>query len=455
MTKLFLQKVRDRVKKYSEDKSCINGYKIDLDTQYKIIFEHFRLANIGFGVPHEFWDLGESVFDFWFETLQSNKGESIPIDKKQLREKINEEMRSEPTGENMKVRINTKDLLDKKYTVVDLFCGCGGLSLGFEQAGYNVLLGIDNWEDALVTFRHNHHGSETMCADLTSLNPIDIERKIGKQKVDLIIGGPPCQGFSIAGKRIIDDDRNKLYKSFVRMVAHFRPKAFVLENVPNILTMGDGIIKRAIIADFEALGYKVVNKVLLASDYGVPQNRRRAIFVGLLNGEEFIYPQPTITQRVTTEQALSDLPEYSLPDGSKYPSKPQSEYQELIRTGSNGVYNHDITIHTEQTQRIIAMVPDGGNYKDLPTELQQTRNVHIAWTRLNSKAPSITIDTGHRHHFHYKYNRIPTVRESARIQSFADTVIFLGSKTSQYKQVGNAVPPLMAKAIADQLKKQL
>ncbi len=342
-----------------------------------------------------------------------------------------------------------------RKNVIDLFCGCGGLSLGFEQAGYSVLLGIDNWEDALVTFKHNHHGSETLCADLMNLNPIEVEKKIGKQSVDVIIGGPPCQGFSVAGKRIIDDDRNKLYKSFVRMVAHFKPQAFVLENVPNILTMGDGIIKRAIIADFETLGYKVVNKILLASDYGVPQNRRRAIFVGLLNREEFVYPQPTITQRVTTEQALSDLPEHSLPDGSKYPNSPQSDYQRLIRKGSNGVYNHEITIHTEQTKRIIALVPNGGNYKDLPEELRQTRKVHIAWTRLNSKTPSITIDTGHRHHFHYKYNRIPTVRESARIQSFSDTVIFLGSKTSQYKQVGNAVPPLMAKAIAEQLLKQL
>lgn len=343
----------------------------------------------------------------------------------------------------------------KKHNVIDLFCGCGGLSLGFEQAGYNVLLGIDNWEDALITFRYNHPGSETLCADLMNLSPIDVEKKISKQKVDLIIGGPPCQGFSVAGKRIIDDDRNKLYKSFVRMVAHFKPKAFLLENVPNILTMGDGIIKRAIIADFETLGYKVVNKILLASDYGVPQNRRRAIFVGLLNGEEFIYPQPTITQRITTEQALSDLPDQSLPDGTKYPNEPQSEYQKLIRKGSNGVYNHEITIHTEQTKHIIALVPDGGNYKDLPIELQNTRKVHIAWTRLNSKTPSITIDTGHRHHFHYKYNRIPTVRESARIQSFSDSVVFLGSKTSQYKQVGNAVPPLMAKAIAEQLINQL
>ena len=342
-----------------------------------------------------------------------------------------------------------------KLTVIDLFCGWGGLSLGFEQAGFDVLLGIDNWKDALSTFRYNHHSCETICADLMTLDAKDVQGIIGEKRVDVIIGGPPCQGFSVAGKRIIDDDRNKLYKSFVRMVAHFKPRAFVLENVPNILTMGDGIIKRAIIADFESLGYTVVNKVLLASDYGVPQNRRRAIFVGMLNGKEYSYPLPTIKQRITTFEALSDLPEESLEDGSQYTMPPQSDYQYLLRQGSQGVYNHQASVHTEQTQRIISMVPDGGNYKDLPYDLQNTRKVHIAWTRLCSKTPSITIDTGHRHHFHYKYNRIPTVRESARIQSFADTVIFLGSKTSQYKQVGNAVPPLMAKAIAEQLIKQL
>ena len=126
-----------------------------------------------------------------------------------------------------------------------------------------------------------------------------------------------------------------------------------------------------------------------------------------------------------------------------------------MRINSIGVYNHEVTQHNEQTVRIISMVPDGGNYKDLPKEFQETRKVHIAWTRLNSKRPSITIDTGHRHHFHYKWNRVPTVRESARIQSFPDDFIFLCSKTSQYKQVGNAVPPLMAKAIAEKLKKQL
>lgn len=345
--------------------------------------------------------------------------------------------------------------MTEQLTCIDLFCGCGGMSLGFEQAGYKILLGIDNWQDSLNTFQYNHHGSQTLCADLMSLTPSEVKNKISGKAVDVIIGGPPCQGFSVAGKRIIDDNRNKLYKSFVRMVDYFRPKAFVLENVPNILSMGEGIIKQAIINDFEELGYRVVTKVLLASDYGVPQNRRRAIFVGLLNGKAFEYPLPTITRPITAEEALSDLPENSIADGSAYPNEPKSDYQKRIREGSSAIYNHDITIHTEQTKRIIAMVPDGGNYKNLPKELQQTRKVHIAWTRLNSQRPSITIDTGHNHHFHYKYNRVPTVRESARLQSFPDTFIFLEGKGSQLRQVGNAVPPLLAKAIAEQLQESL
>ena len=180
----------------------------------------------------------------------------------------------------------------------------------------------------------------------------------------------------------------------------------------------------------------------------------------LLKNIDFSYPPKKYGENcehpyITVGDAISDLPSDSITDGENYPSQPLSDYQRLMRKGSKGVYNHDITIHTDKTQEIIAMVPDGGNYKDLPLELQQTRKVHIAWTRLNSKRPSITIDTGHFHHFHYEYNRVPTVRESARIQSFPDTFHFIGLKTSQLKQVGNAVPPLMAKAIAEQLKNYL
>ncbi len=344
---------------------------------------------------------------------------------------------------------------EKRYTVLDLFCGCGGMSTGFESAGYDILLGIDIWKDALITFQNNHRNSRILCADISNISGNDVENIIGNNTIDVIIGGPPCQGFSIAGKRMLDDERNKLYKGFVRMVAYFKPRAFVLENVPNIFSIGNGIIKENIIQEFENLGYNVSTKILIASDYGVPQNRRRAIFIGLRNGIFNFEELPTVDHKVSTAEAIDDLPEISLPDGNPYTIKPNSEFQTLIREKSCGIWNHQTTNHNEQTTKIIALVPDGGNYKDLPANLQNTRKVHIAWTRLNSKKPSITIDTGHRHHFHYKWNRIPTVRECARIQSFPDNYIFSCSKTSQYKQVGNAVPPIMAQAIANHLKKLL
>lgn len=345
-----------------------------------------------------------------------------------------------------------------KPTVIDLFCGCGGMSLGFIEAGYKVVLGIDYWQDALETFANNHSGSKVLQADLFTISAKDIASKTNITEVDVIIGGPPCQGFSIAGKRMIDDERNKLYKSFVECVDYYQPEAFVMENVPNIISMGRGSIKDSILEDFERIGYKVKYKVLLASEYGVPQNRRRAFFVGLknTNPNNFIFPEKTHLTPLSCEQAISDLPEYSVNNGDNYPSNPESDYQKTMRYSDDnkntGLYNHQVTNHTEKTVSIIAQVPDGGNYKDLPKSLQNTRKVNIAWTRFNSKKPSFTIDTGHRHHFHYQFNRVPTVRESARLQSFPDSFIFAKTKTSQYKQVGNAVPPILAQKIAKSLK---
>lgn len=342
----------------------------------------------------------------------------------------------------------------KERTFIDLFCGAGGMSYGFELAGFKPILAIDNWQDALDTYKCNNPNVTTLCADLSNIAINQIAKDCGIQKVDLIIGGPPCQGFSVAGKRIVDDVRNKLYKSFVSFVQYFSPEIFVMENVPNVLSIGNGIIKESILSDFMTLGYDVKYKVLTASDYGVPQNRRRAIFVGSKSGN-FEFPLPSIDKKVTVSQALSDLPESSVKDGSRYSKVEQNDYQKWARSKSKGIYNHETTAHSEKTQHIISLVPDGGNYKDLPEEYRSTRKVHIAWTRLNSQKPSITIDTGHRHHFHYSFNRVPTVRECARIQSFPDDYIFLKSRTSQYKQVGNAVPPLMAAAIAEEIKKIL
>ena len=356
--------------------------------------------------------------------------------------------------------------MSKPLTFIDLFSGCGGLSKGFEDAGFRGLLGVDSWQDAVNTYNHNFTSHKAIIGDIGNLDPTKVSEKYNLKDVDVIIGGPPCQGFSLAGKRLVTDERNELYKSFVRFVKVLQPKAFVMENVPGLVRLFKGMVLESVINDFTEAGYDVKYQILSSDDYGVPQTRRRVFFVGIhrdLENINFAYPvgdynlpgQPSIT----TEEAISDLDfikdDIVLKEESKYQKKPKSDYQRLMRENSNKLFNHVVTLHQEKTKEIIALVPDGGNYKDLPDELKDTRKVNIAWTRMNSQRPSFTIDTGHRHHFHYQANRVPTVRESARIQSFPDDFKFLGSKTSQAKQVGNAVPPLMAKAIAEKLQKVL
>ena len=358
-----------------------------------------------------------------------------------------------------------------KYNVIDLFCGCGGFSKGFEEAGFNVRFGVDVWNDATTTYKHNFPDAIVINEDITKISGDDILKiaKIKKQEVDVIIGGPPCQGFSVSGKRLIDDDRNKLYKSYVQIVEALTPKVFVMENVPGLVRLFKGLVAKQVLEDFTAIGYDVQMKILSADNYGVPQQRKRVFFVGVRKdlvkqGICFSYPEPfmgkdTNTPAWTCKDAISDLDfvpdDHVLGEDLPYELAPQNEYQVQMRKGSQRVKNHSITVHNAKTKEIISMVPDGGNYKDLPKELWDTRKVHIAWTRMNSNKPCFTIDTGHNHHFHYKENRVPTVRESARIQSFPDSFEFIGIKTSQLKQVGNAVPPLLAKAVGMRIKSML
>lgn len=340
--------------------------------------------------------------------------------------------------------------------VLDLFCGCGGLSCGFERAGYNIVLGIDNDRQALNTFELNHKGAKSICGDITAIHRDDIDRVTGNKKIDVIIGGPPCQGMSLSGPRKFDDPRNKLYLSYIRLVEEIKPEAFVIENVPGLVSLFGGQIKDSILRRLTALGYNVTYQILSADDYGVPQSRKRVVFVGLRDNV-FEYPNK-FSYKVSCEMALSDLPpliDELGTDKQSYISEPQNDYQIIMRENSEFVRNHIAATHSEKVKTIISMVPDGGNYKDLPEPYRSSRNFHVAWTRFNSQKPAPTIDTGHRHHFHYKYNRVPTVRECARLQSFPDDFIFYGNKTQQFRQVGNAVPPLMAQAIANQLKKFL
>ena len=333
--------------------------------------------------------------------------------------------------------------------IIDLFCGCGGLSKGFEKAGFEVCLAIDIWKDAITTYNHNHKNPVAICEDIKNIDTQKLRELNKNNDIVGIIGGPPCQGYSTVGKRDITDERNYLYLEYCRIVELINPEFFVLENVKGLLTLNDGMFKKDITERFKKLGYNVESKILNAADYGIPQNRQRVFFVGLKN-KNFTFPKE-FDYKVSVEEAISDL----LDCKDEYKINPTNNYQKLMRNDCKKVYNNELTNHSEQTVEIISKIPDGGKIKDLPQEYWNIRKYNKAFQRMNSKLPSNTIDTGHRNYFHYKENRIPTVRESARIQSFEDDFEFLGSKTSQYKQVGNAVPPLLAFEVAKEIKKQI
>lgn len=344
--------------------------------------------------------------------------------------------------------------------IIDLFSGVGGLSLGFEMEGFESVVAIDFWDDAIKTYNHNRKDKVGVSMDVTQFNDELLPTILKEHKIDGIIGGPPCQGFSTArlsnatekiGK--INESRNHLYLEFFRTVNLVRPKFFLIENVRGLVSANKGAFVKDIIERFGGIGYNVSYKILNASDYGVPQNRQRVFFIGLLEGD-FEFPEK-FDYKVSSKEAIMDLIHSNEESNQNYSTPSKNEYQKLMRNGKKTVKNHEVTIHNEQTTKVISMVPDGGNIKSLPPEYWNIRKYNKAFQRMNSELPSNTIDTGHRNYFHYEANRIPTARESARIQSFPDSFEFLGTKGSQYKQVGNAVPPLLAKVLAQKIKSYL
>lgn len=344
------------------------------------------------------------------------------------------------------------------YKVIDLFSGCGGFSYGFETAGFEVVLGVDNDEMALKTFAANHKNSKTLNLDLHKDEAIDtIINAIGHHTIGVIIAGPPCQGFSLTGARQEEDERNKLFYSVFKLAKRIKPKAIIIENVPGLATLYGGKAKSAILEEFEKLGFTSNQQVLYAPEYEVPQIRKRIFFVGLskeIGKFEFPFPILKDGNFNSTKDAIDDLPTLENDLGKeedKYDKLPISEYQKRMRNGNEVLYNHVGTKHTDHVISVISQVPEGCNYKSLPEGVGTSRKFNEAWTRYHSQRPSKTIDTGHRNHFHYKLHRVPTVRESARLQSFPDCFVFYGNKTQQNKQVGNAVPPLLGFHIAKQL----
>lgn len=346
--------------------------------------------------------------------------------------------------------------------VLDLFSGVGGLSLGFRMAGFEIVLANEIDESIAMSYTKNHSETKMINEDITSLN-IETVFANYKNKIDVVIGGPPCQGFSQKGKRkSINDPRNFLFRYFFEVVKYVSPKFFVIENVPNILTAENGYFKQEIADLFGSIGYTISSKVLNAADYGVPQNRHRAFIVGNCIEKMFEFPTP-YKEKVTVWEAISDLNYLNSGEGVErdiYRMAPQSEYQLIMRKNSDFLYNHQATRHSAMALKKLSLIPPEGNKDVLPKEMLTKSIYSGTWCRIRTKMQSVTIttrfDTPSSGQFTHPFlNRAITVREAARLQSFPDDFIFYGNKGSQMKQVGNAVPPFLANAVAQQINRYL
>ena len=325
------------------------------------------------------------------------------------------------------------------FNYVDLFSGVGGMSLGFENENFKNIFSIDFDKQICDTYRKNFPYNILLEKDIEKLSKKEILDLTKGNKIDVIIGGPPCQGFSMAGKMgrtFFDDSRNYLFKEFVRVVEILKPKIFVMENVARVYTHDKGKTRNQIISSFEKLGYNVDCKVLNSGDYGVPQIRKRVFFIGNKLKKENEFPTKNVTEYNTTKNAIDDLPKLYSGEKSNIP-------------------NHEAMNHTEQMLKKMSYISDGGSRDEIPKEIRPTSGDIRKYIKYNSNKPSVCVTGDMRKIFHYSQNRALSVRELARIQSFPDDFIFEGSKISQQQQVGNAVPPLMAQSVAQTIKEML
>ena len=395
---------------------------------------------------------------------------------------------------------------------IDLFGVPGGMSLGFKLAGMKPVGALDIFKSGIETYKNNFSVSKEniVCADASKNKIVEKFRKQTSLKpvdVDVVIGGPPCQGFSNVGRikiaslvkngqrngrssdsRFIDDKRNHLYKSFIKFVDWFKPKAIVMENVVGMINYKDGRIIEQIKEDFQNVGYGNVDyHVLNAVDYGVPQFRKRIFFIATKNCKRVSWPEPTHFSKtdldrkslvnndldyVTVGDAIADLPLLRLPEKNikikdsikKYRKSPECEFQKWSRGGQKTLHNNITRWHRKKDIAVFRNMKQGGKWSQLSNSDRKKigysdKSFTDKWKRLSNQNPSWTV-VSHLAKDGYMYihptqNRTISVREAARLQSFPDSFIFSGSRSAQFKQIGNAVPPLLAMAIAKHLKKIL
>jgi DNA (cytosine-5)-methyltransferase 1 len=299
-------------------------------------------------------------------------------------------------------------------------------------------------------------------ADLTKTSVPEIEAffDLRATDIDIISGGPPCQGFSTVGKRDESDPRNLLWQHYRDLVAEIRPAYVLIENVEGMLVVRSGALADEVIESFGRIGYRMKCQLLRAADYGVPQLRKRTIFLGWLDGlVEPAFPAKSRRPHVSVADAISDLPAL-LPkqSASRYDGEPTTDYQRERRKGVTVLSNHEAAGHPAELVEVLKHIPDGGNRKSIPDHLQPKSGFHNSYSRLASNKPAVAVTSNMRkpssaRATHPTQHRGLTVREGLRLQSFDDDFVVLGTRTSQYLQVGNAVPPLLALALGRELLK--
>jgi len=373
------------------------------------------------------------------------------------------------------------------YKFIDLFAGAGGLTTGFHLAGFESLCAIDLEAKALATYKHNYPSTKIVNQDIRKINASDLRSGLGlkKEELTVLIGGPPCQGFSRnipSEHRHLDDSRNHLYQIFLEFTEEFRPLYVVLENVPEILNAYSGSIRNEVIQQLEAQGYKVTSGSLNSANYGIPQTRSRAFFLASLD-RLVQFPKQThsgdirgdyratkscnqltildskTSPVVTVRDAIGDLPnleagqEYS---GRNYPFPPETPYQEMIRNGSTNLTNHVARALSDVQMSRVRVLSEGQDARDLPPELAPKKHYSGAYGRLYWSKPARTITRwvfhpGSGRFFHPTQDRTITIREAARLHSYPDNFHFLGTFNDMASQIGESVPPFLGKAIAESI----